>query len=76
MKYSKFIDFPIEIYETIDEAANINFNLRDNELVELFDEAFSYVNNKLFNRYLGMFRSEEELRKIEKLICYIDFNIQ
>jgi hypothetical protein len=73
---SKYIDFPIDVCDTVEEAANIKFQLDNTVLYEIYDEALVYVNNRLFNRYLGMFRCEEEITEIEKLVCYIDFNIQ
>jgi hypothetical protein len=76
LRLSRVIDFPVEIHEVIEEAANSMFNLDDLILYDLFDEAFAYISNKLFNRYLGMFRHQDELKRIEKLICYIEFDIQ
>jgi hypothetical protein len=69
------IDFPLEIVENIEEMINRNYKVDDFDMCEIFDDAFIYINNKLFNRYLSMFRNEEEVKKIEELICYIDFKI-
>lgn len=69
-----YIDFPIDITEKIEEFANLDFDVGSETLFEVFDEAYGYVNNKLYNRYLMMFRDEEEYKKLEKLICYFDFD--
>jgi hypothetical protein len=74
--FSKLIDFPVEIYEVIDESANVYFDIEDGMLYSIFDDAFAHIHNKLYNRYLGMFRDEVELKEVEKLICYIEFDIQ
>lgn len=68
------IDFSVEITEKVEEAFNDNFNMEADQLDELFDDAYHYINNKLYNRYLAMFRNEDEYNKLEKLLCYIDFD--
>ena len=69
-----YIDFPVDILERVEEWANKNFESYDLRLEDVFDEAHLYVNNKLYNRYLTLFRNEEEYKKLEKLICYFDFD--
>ena len=74
-KVNLFIEFPCDIFEKLEDMSNRNFYVENELLYEAFDEAYEYVNNKLYNRYLTMFRNEEEYKKLEKLICYIDFNL-
>jgi len=68
------MDFPIDIQEKIEDAAKENFEIQESNLDDLFDEAFSHINNKLYNKYLMMIRDQDEYRKLEKLICYFDFD--
>jgi len=68
------VDFPINVVEKIQEYASKNFDFPRSVLFEIFDEAYQYVNTQLYNKYLMMFRDEEKFKKIEKLICYFDFD--
>jgi hypothetical protein len=60
--------------EKVEDLEREGFKIPQENLFELFDEALGFVNNKLFNRYLMMIRNEEEYKKLEKLICYFDFD--
>ena len=74
---SFYIEFPLDILERVEELAKNNFECSEEiPLDEVFDEAYTYVNNKLFNRYLMLFRNEEEYKKLEKIICYFDFDFE
>jgi hypothetical protein len=65
------IELPVDIYEKIEEAYKINFNVEN--LIEIFDEAHSYVTTKLFNLFLLFSRNEKEYKKLERVVFYIDF---
>lgn len=66
------IDFPVDIQENIQEYANKYFDVDFNILSEIYDEAYLYVNNKLYNLYLSMCQDEIEYNKIEKMLSFID----
>jgi hypothetical protein len=72
-KLSFYIDFPLEIYEKVEEFSQLKFQVDTKVLFNIFEEAFLFVNNKLYNRYLTLFRNEDKYKKLEKLICYFDF---
>lgn len=71
----QIIDFPLDVQEKVEEAIKENFEMSEMDLYKLFDEAFSYVNSKLYSKYLNMMRDAEEIKKLEKLICYFDFDL-
>jgi hypothetical protein len=71
---TSLIDFPCDVVEKIEDFIRKDERMSKGELFSLFDEAIEYVNNKLYNRYLIMIRDEDERKKLEKLICYFDFD--
>lgn len=71
---TSFIDFPCDVVEKIEDFRKSDLKISNRELFSLFDEAIEHVNNKLYNRYLIMTRDEDEIKKLEKLICYFDFD--
>jgi hypothetical protein len=68
------IDFPLDVQEKVEDAIKDNFEFSDIELYKLYDEAFTFINSKLYSKYLNMMRDTEEMKKLEKLICYFDFD--
>jgi hypothetical protein len=69
------VELPIDVYEMIEDVVNQNFLIEDHTYYELYDEAFQIINAKLYNRYLSMFRKEQEYEKLNKLICYMEFDM-
>lgn len=69
------VELPIDVYERIEEVVNQNFTEDVMTLYEIFDEAFQIISGKLYNRYLSMFRNQQEYEKLKKLICYIEFDM-
>jgi hypothetical protein len=65
------IELPVDIYEKIEDAYKINFNIEN--LIEVFDEAHSYVSTKLYNLFLIFTRNEKEYKKLERVVFFIDF---
>ena len=69
--YFMIIELPVDIYEKIEDAYKINFNIEN--LLEVFDEAHSYVSTKLYNLFLLFSRNEKEYKKLERVVFFIDF---
>lgn len=65
------IEFPVDIYEKIEDAYKNSFNVEN--LIELYDEAHSYVCTKLFNLFMMFCRNEKEYKKFERVVFFIDF---
>jgi hypothetical protein len=68
------IEFPLDLQEKVEDALKENFELPHDELYKLYDEAFTFINSKLYSNYLNMMKDTEEMKKLEKLICYFDFD--
>lgn len=65
------ISFPVEIIEKLEEAYKNGF-LIDN-LLDIFDDAFEHINPKLYNLFLHFCRNEEQYKKLERIMFFIDF---
>jgi hypothetical protein len=65
------IPFPVDISEKMEELAKISFNVE--ELNKVFDEAFNWVSNKLFNLFVIFWKKEEEYKKLQRIVFFIDF---
>jgi hypothetical protein len=74
-KKTLIVELPYDVYERIEEVVNQNFTVDVMILYELFDESFQIINGKLYNRYLSMFRNQQEYEKMKKLIRYIEFDM-
>jgi hypothetical protein len=66
-----YIDFPVDIAEKVDEGYKKNFITDKPD--EIFDEAFHFVHNKLYNIFLLFCRNTEEYEKLERIMFFIDF---
>jgi hypothetical protein len=66
-----YIDFPVDIAEKVEEGYKRNFDGEKPE--EIFDEAFHFVHNKLYNIFLLFCRNTEEYEKLERIMFFIDF---
>jgi hypothetical protein len=66
-----FIDFPVDIAEKVEESYKKGLEIEKPE--EVFDEAFQFVHNKLFNIFLLFCRNKEEYDKLERMMFFIDF---
>ena len=65
------IEFPVDIYEKVEEAYRMNFNVEN--IVEIFDDAHRYVTTKLFNLFSFFCRDEKHYEKLERVLFFIDF---
>jgi hypothetical protein len=66
-----YIEFPIDIYEKCEDTYKRNFRVEN--YIEVYDEAYNYVNNKLYNTFLNFLRDQSEYKKLERIIFFIDF---
>jgi hypothetical protein len=66
-----FIDFPVDIAEKVEEGYRKGLDIEKPE--EIFDEAFQFVHNKLYNIFLLFCRNTEEYEKLERMMFFIDF---
>ena len=64
------IEFPIDIYEKVNNAYALDFNIKD--INNIFNEAFGWVKDKL-NKVLKEYsNNSNELEKMDKIIFFID----
>ncbi len=68
------IEFPTDIQDNVKELAIKNFEVDFRILKNSIDEAFLFVNNKLYCLYVTMSKNEKEYAKIEKMISFLDIN--
>ena len=69
-EFNSIIEFPIDIYEKVQECYNTNFTINQNE--KIFNEAFGWIKEKLiaiFNEYSS---SSDEMEKMKKILFFID----
>jgi hypothetical protein len=66
------IFFPNEILQAVVEEDNNNFEPRNQKI---FEQAFRFVYNYLYQEYLVMMDVEEHKKILEELIYYMDFII-
>lgn len=65
------IEFPVDVYEKVEESYKRNFD--GDNLDEIFDEAFTCIQTKLYNLFLNFCRNDQEYNKLERIIFFIDF---
>jgi hypothetical protein len=66
------ISFPVDIMEKVDEIF-MEKRLEVERPEDVFDEAFDFVHNKLYNIFLHFCRNENEYKKLENALVFIDF---
>jgi hypothetical protein len=69
-EFNSIIEFPIDIYEKVQESYNANFTGIQND--KIFNEAFGWIKEKLmyiFNEYSS---SSDEMEKMKKILFFID----
>ncbi len=66
------IGFPVDILEKVDEIF-MEKKLEVDRPEDVFDEAFDFVHNKLYNIFLHYCRNENEYKKLENVLVFIDF---
>lgn len=66
------IEFPVDIQENVEEVILRDSSVDFAVLKELFDDAFLFVNDQLYNIFLLMCQNEEEYLKLEQLISFLD----
>jgi hypothetical protein len=66
------IGFPVDILEKVDEIF-MEKKLEVDRPEDVFDDAFDFVHNKLYNIFLHYCRNENEYKKLENVLVFIDF---
>ncbi len=69
-----FIDLPVDIQEAIEDIASRDFQVDFQLICEMYNDAFSFVNNKLHNIYLSLSQNHKEYQKIEKMLSFTDID--
>ena len=64
------IEFPIDIYEKVNNAYDLDFNIKD--IDNIFNEAFGWVKEKLIIVFKEYSNNSNELEKMKKIIFFID----
>ena len=64
------IEFPIDIYEKVNNAYALDFNIKD--INNIFNEAFGWVKDKLITVLKEYSNNSNELEKMDKIIFFID----
>ena len=70
IEFNPAIEFPIDIYEKVQESYNANFTGIQND--KIFNDAFGWIKEKLmyiFNEYSS---SSDEMEKMKKILFFID----
>ena len=61
------LDIPIDHLDLIEKASQKGFCMARTELDKIYDEAFGYINNKLYNIYCNMLSSKSEQRQLTSI---------
>ena len=64
------IEFPIDIYEKVNNAYALDFNIKD--INNILNEAFGWVKDKLITVLKEYSNNSNELEKMDKIIFFID----
>ena len=64
------IEFLIDIYEKVNNAYALDFNIKD--IDNIFNEAFGWVKEKLIIVFKEYSNNSNELEKMDKIIFFID----
>ena len=69
-----FLDIPSENSDDIEKGSQIGFCLPRNKLNTIFDEAFRYINNKLYNIYAIIMNHKNDNKIINNLLSHTEFD--
>ena len=68
------LDIPIDHLDLIEKASQKGFCMARTELDKIYDEAFGYINNKLYNIYCNMLSSKSEQRQLTSIFLHTEFD--
>ena len=69
-----FLDIPSENSDDIEKGSQVGFCLPRTKLNTIFDEAFRYINNKLYNIYAIIMNHRYENKMINNLLSHTEFD--
>ena len=70
IEFNPAIEFPIDIYEKVQESYNANFNGNQND--KIFNDAFGWIKEKLISIFNEYSSSSDEMEKMKKILFFID----
>ena len=72
--HSNLLEIPLDMLDKIEKASQKGFCMARTDLDKIYDEAFGYIDNKLYNKYISMISKKNEQQYLTNLFLHTEFD--